>query len=629
LSKVAGPRALSWRWDVTLFLLLILCGTLPYANTLRNSFVYIDRVQVLQNPYVRSFRYLPQILNTSVWSFQAGPVSNYYRPMMTIGYLLCYKLFGFAPWGFHLANVLLHTAVVCLLFFVTWRMFRDRGLALVAAAVFSLHPIHAESVAWIGAVTELELTFFYLFTFWCFLAVARPGGKRSERTYLGLVVSFVFALLSKEQALTLPFLATVYEHFYREDRAETSRAQKFGRYAALWLLAIAYVLCRVRFVGAFAPHVNFPNLTLYQTCLSALALVGQYLWKLVWPVRLSAFYVFHPSVSLLEQRVLCGALAGLIACAGLFLYLWKHTRMASFGLVWILVTLAPVLNPHWLGLNVFTEHYLYLPSVGFCWVLARGLNHFRMATSSHRPAWRSALAGSVLALAVLCALRIISRNREWNNNLVLYTKTLATSPDADLIRNALALEYKRQGNLEGAERQWRQVLEHEPKNVDCLNNLGQLFVERGLPVTSLELLLQAIKANPSHAQSHLNLGLLYMGMGQMEQAEPQLRAAVALAPGDPRALGAVGLFYWKRGERSRAERALKLALSINPFYAGARLLLANLYAQEGRSDEATREYGAAVSMHRTNLDAGLVEKWEPIGLNLSPDLVPQRTGRVR
>ena len=136
--------------------------------------------------------------------------------MMTLGYLICYKLFGVRAYGFHLVSLLLHVLVVCLVFVLTERLTGDRVWAFVAGALFALHPIHTESVAWVAAVTDLELTVFYLLTFGFFLAVARPGGGRSERTLVAMGFAFILALLSKEQAMTLPALATVYEHFYRE-----------------------------------------------------------------------------------------------------------------------------------------------------------------------------------------------------------------------------------------------------------------------------------------------------------------------------------------------------------------------------------------------------------------------------
>ena len=124
--------------------------------------------------------------------------------MMTFGYLLCYKIFGFSPLGFHLTNVAFHAAVVCMLFFLTRRMFGNCILAFAAAALFALHPIHTESVNWIAAVTDLELTFFYVLTFWFFLELPLQENRRRTATYVAMITAFALALFSKEQAVTLP-----------------------------------------------------------------------------------------------------------------------------------------------------------------------------------------------------------------------------------------------------------------------------------------------------------------------------------------------------------------------------------------------------------------------------------------
>ena len=152
----------------------------------------------------------------------------------------------------------LHAVVVCAVFLLTKRMFQNRNLALMAAALFAIHPIHSEAIAWIAASPDLELSLFYLLTFWLFLAVARPGGRFSYFAQLAMAGSFVLTIFSKEQAVTLPVLATVYEHFYRADREETRPAQKVRRYAVLWLLTVAYLLFRVRVLGALSSGLQRP-----------------------------------------------------------------------------------------------------------------------------------------------------------------------------------------------------------------------------------------------------------------------------------------------------------------------------------------------------------------------------------
>src|SRR6202521_3760614 len=131
-----------------LFLVFSVLAFLPYLNTLLNSFVYDDYFQVVENPYVHSFRYLREIFGTTVWSFQgAQGVTNYYRPLMSFGYLLFYQIAGAVPISFHIANVALNVVVVLLVFSVVRRLSGER-VGLIAAGLFAVHPLHTESVAW-------------------------------------------------------------------------------------------------------------------------------------------------------------------------------------------------------------------------------------------------------------------------------------------------------------------------------------------------------------------------------------------------------------------------------------------------------------------------------------------------
>jgi 4-amino-4-deoxy-L-arabinose transferase-like glycosyltransferase len=181
--------------EAVIALLLLLLAVLPYANTLLGSFVYDDHFQIVENPYVHSFKYLPQIFRTTVWSFQgAQGVTNYYRPLMMFEYLLLYHLAGPVPFTFHLANLVLHALIVGLVFVILRRLSGDR-VALVAAGLFALHPIHTESVAWIAAVTDLQLALLYLLTFLLYLRLADPGRGRGSLSLM--CGAFALALLSK------------------------------------------------------------------------------------------------------------------------------------------------------------------------------------------------------------------------------------------------------------------------------------------------------------------------------------------------------------------------------------------------------------------------------------------------
>jgi tetratricopeptide (TPR) repeat protein len=502
----------------------------------------------------------------------------------------------------------------------------DRALAFVAALLFAVHPVHAEAVDWISAVTELELTVFFLATFWFFLRAAGPQGKCSGPAKLGMLGCYILALLSKEQALTLPLLATVYEHFYRDDRRETRWVQKLSRYRVLWLCGLAYVLFRMHFLGGFAPSLQRPRLGWSEAVLGAIALIAQYLWKLLWPAHLVAYYGFPDDISVLIPWMV-GGFGALILSAALFITLWRRNRLASFGLVWLLVTLAPVLNARWMASNVFNERYLYLPSVGFCWLVAWAWKDLWEMARNRDTLWRRLLLASAGLLLALCALRIITRNRDWHDDVRLYTRTLEVVPNSDRVRSALGLAYWELGNTEAAEREWQLLLAHDPNNTATWNYLGVVRAQRKDYAEAVSCFERSLRLDPSSADKHLNLGAAYAEQGLMELAEMQFRAAAALSPLNTQAHNVLGKLYFDAGRLREAEEefrrslviepnvpaydhlgyiylkwnrsdlaetAFRGALSINPAEDRAHFNLGAIYAADGKYSEAVQEYRAAL-----------------------------------
>lgn len=619
----------------TLVGLLILLAVIPYLNTLLNGFVYDDGPQILGNPYIRSFGHLKEIFGTSVWSYKGEiGVTNYYRPMMTFGYLICYQLYGPLAYGFHLANLLLHASTVCILFFVSIEMFEDRWLAWLAAGLFALHPIHTESVAWIAAVTDLQVTLFYLLGFWCYLRVARPGGGKSQRAQFGMVLCLGLGLLSKEQALTLPMLATLYEHFYRDDRQETTWRQKGSRYGMFWLVAVAYLVFRTQAIGAFAP-VQRPDLNWAEAILSAFALMGQYLGKLLWPVHLNAFYLLEKSTTFLDPRVLVGV-GALILCAVAFALFWRRDRRVSFGILWLLATLAPVLNAQWLPANAFTERYLYLPSVGFCWILAWVGTRWWIWAKERGRVWRRVTALALAVLVLLSVARIVTRNRDWKDDITFYTSTLASAPNAPVLRNNLGSALWSRRDRAGAEREWRAALAISPESALILTNLGLVYKSEKRFHEAIEYFKRALSSKPKYTSAHLLLSETYLEMGMTELAERHLRATVLLSPLNIQGWNRLGGLYLQRGEVARAEehfaksvasqpnaagynnlgdisfnrgnweaaeRDYQRALSLDSLDRHAHFQLARLYDAAHRTSDALREYKAGLLMHPTNSEA--------------------------
>ena len=625
-AKIHGKASPESQREIVTFLGLSVLAFLPYANTLLNTFVYDDYFQVVENPYVHSFRYLREIFATTVWSFQgANGITNYYRPLMSFGYLLFYQIAGAVPVSFHIANVALNVVVVLLVFSVVRRLSGER-VGLIAAGLFALHPLHTESVAWVAGVTDLELSLFYLLTFLFYLRLPEPEKGYGWRA--AICGSFALALLSKEQAMTLPVLVTVFEHFYRDDRATTTLRQKMARYGPLWALAALYLVVRGILLGGVASIVSRPGLSWYEVGLSAISLLGGYLRKLIWPAHLSTYYVFHKSSHFTDRNVLL-ALAGLALCGIVFALLWRRAHLLSFALIMIFLPLGPVLNAKWMPASVFAERYLYLPSIGFCWLVA-----WAAVTlwSADLPAFLRPVSRAVplmlIAIAFLYAVRTVARNRDWRTGESLFLKTLEQG-DASLIRNNLGAVYFNNGNLNDAEQEWLEALAAGPNNALALDNLALLRQRQQRFAESLDYSWRALRTQPHYMMAHLNLAETLAEMDRVAEAEWQYRIATAISPLSTRAHNAYGEFlfnserledarieyerstsveptgeaydrlgdiYQASEDRPRAEATFRQALALNTYDSHAHFALGQLLEAAGKQEDALHEFESGLRL---------------------------------
>jgi tetratricopeptide (TPR) repeat protein len=632
-AKIHAKQSPEKEREILTFLGLSILAFLPYANTLMNSFVYDDYFQVVENPYVHSFRYVPKIFGTTVWSFQgAQGVTNYYRPLMSFGYLLFYQIAGGVPFSFHLANIVLNVVVVLLIFSVVRRLSGER-VGLLAAGLFALHPLHTESVAWVAGVTDLELAVFYLLTFLLYLRVSEPEKGYAWR--VAMCGSFVLALLSKEQAMTLPVLVTLFEHFYRDDRETTSLGQKVSRYGPLWAVAGLYLVGRWILLGGVATIISRPALSGYEVVLSAISLLGSYIWKLVWPANLSAYYVFHKSSHVTDRNVLL-ALLGLAICGIVFALLWRWARLLSFAFIMIFLPLGPILNPRWMPASVFAERYLYLPSIGFCWLIAWAAAKLWTADTQGvlRPVSR-AIPLLLIAIAYPYAAKTVARNRDWRTGEALFVKTLEQG-DSSLMRSNLAAIYFNNGDFDAAEHEWLEALASGPTNAFALDNLALLRQHQQRYAESLDYSWRALRARPNYMMGHLNLARTLAMLDRLAEAQWQFRIATTISPLSTRAHNSYGEFlfdterledarieyersiavdpsqeaydrlgdiYQTMEDRPRAEAAYRHALALNIYDPLAHFGLGQVLEAAGKQEDALHEFETGLQLDPSDLAA--------------------------
>jgi len=490
-----------------------------YANSIPNGFVGDDKYQLLRNPLITDPALMPQVFTTGVWSFLKIP-GNYYRPVQFLVYLLIYQFAGFQAPVFHFLMTLGH-AVNTVLVYLLVRRLSPPKIAMAAAALFAVHPIHTEAVSWIACVPELLMTTLMLLGVWIFLRQdTNPRGGQIA----GHCAIWLAALLTKETSVTLlPLYFAAGALFGGRGWSELRTNARL--YAAMTGAFIVYLVLRVHALGALAPGQHqFVRLGPAEFLLSAVAIAGGYMRMLVLPIDLNYFHVFHPTRSITAVTAVSALALGALAVA-FFRLPWPSIRYCLF---WIAVTMAPVFNLTGVGQNVVAERYLYLPSVGFCWIAGMAWNWL-----SARRAQMAAVLGIFVLL--LCALQTISRNRDWRDTLTMLQLTVRQSPDAASMHDALASEYVERNAFDQALVHQRLAVQYEPERSLFRFKLGHLLLLKDPGAAAAEF-ERAAALEPEASGPRCGLALAFEATGRPEEAAEQYRRVLRQDPQNKDAL---------------------------------------------------------------------------------------------
>ncbi len=581
---------------------LLLFNFLLYGNCLFNGFVFDDHSQIELNPYVHSFRYVGKLFGTSLLAQQGKQaVPNFYRPLTNFTFLVAYKLFGESPLGYHLISILLHCTAVWLVFLVGSKLFRSDWIGLLAAFLFSVHPAHVEPIAWIDGIGDPLVTVFVLLAFWFYLRLDQPGNSSTKMLSAGMLLTFSAALFTKETAVIFPVLAVIFEHFYRADRAETRWTQKLARYGGLWLTFAAYIALRVAAVGQLIPSQLHSEVTPGEAILSAIALIGQYGRKLIWPTPLVAFYPFQKSTSLFQPSVLFG-LGVIFAVLVLFFFLWRRAHLYSFTLIWMALAIAPALNTRWMTASVFAERYLYLPSVAFSWLVAGGLLWIWNRAGEKFRIIRWTVAAAVAVVSGFATYASFVRIYDWRSDRSVVVSTLRVLPDSPHTHVQYGMFRWAEGAHAEAEHEWQLALSLNPESAEAMAELGRASLAKKNYDQAQLWLQKATALKPNFATPHVLLGEVFAAQGKSGDAETEFQRAIAINPTDAEALTALGTFYLQNLRLEDAARELRASVQIASV-TSSWVSLGEIYDQLGQPDNAADAWSHVVALERFNPEA--------------------------
>lgn len=567
-----------------------------FSPALRNGFVsHDDDTYIVGNPRVRAGLTIAGLR----WAFTANHANNWH-PLTWISLMLDVSIFGLNPGGHHLAGMLLHGATAILVFFVLRALSGALWPAAIAAALFALHPLRVESVAWAAERKDLLSGFFWMLTVGAYLRyVRRPAPRR----LVPVTALLAAGLLAKPMAVTLPFALLILDwwplermRLGRDPGAGRSWGRLFREKLPLVLVSalMAAVTLRVQSLGGATAGLSF--LSCGARLSNAAVAYARYLELTFWPVRLSVFYP-HPEAPW-PLTVSSTALAFLAAIALLAIRVRRRAPAIGAGYLWFLGTLVPVIGLVQVGYQAMADRYTYVPSIGVSVALVWGVRQFAQSRTVRR-----VLTAGAVAAVLLLTFQTRQQVRYWRDDRALFGRALELDGDNWLAHASYGVALGKEERFEEALAHYRQSLESRPLNVQALTNLGVALQRLGRPEEGTRTLRDALALAPDFAAARYNLGLALSDAGRREEALAHLLAAASLQPSNAKAFNALGVVLSSLGRPVEGIERLATALAIDPDFAEARYNLAVALYQRGQPDEAEAYLLAVVRQDPGHRDA--------------------------
>ncbi len=608
---------------VILFTLITALPVLAYLNSLGNAFVYDDYLTITNNHFIREWRYFPAFFNQKYFVI-SGELT--YRPIVTLSYFVEYALWQLNPWGYHLTNIIIHALNVYLVYCMAYRLFYNRPSAFISSIIFSIHPIFTEAVNAVSYREDLLSATFLLVAFILFLKSNRSANRRNFIIcYAFSLCAYLFALLSKEMAITLPFLILAYDlilqkgislnthntpgrhclnqksslfpPFARERRSvidspplipplargtggckKPFQENKFlhgnaimqlvTRYAGYLVISAFYLYLRFSLFHNPGESVQYPGNSILANTIMMTKTLGYYFKLLFIPVPLNADYVVPLTYSPADVAFLV-SLVVVILVVVLSVKLCCLSSIWTFSILWFFITLLPVMNIVPI-INIMAERYLYIPGIGFTLLVGSivtqkpFVNRQLVNVSGRILNQRLFRTAGITIICLLFAWGTMNRNRIWFNEFTFSTETIRRSPGSFRV----------------------------------YNNLGYFYYHSGFTNAAIQAFRDSLRVKYDQPKAHCNLGAAYSLKGLDREAIEELKIATRLRNEYPEAHNNLGILYKRKGMLDEAVGEYVEALKTNPYYADAHCNLGSALIDQGRLDEALSELEKAIRIRR-------------------------------
>ncbi len=602
-----------WRKNPKVFLcLLLLVATFSvYWQVGNHDFINYDDPQYLtDNAQVQK----GLTGEGFIWALTTNHAGNWH-PLAWMSHMLDCELYGLNPRGHHLSNLLLHAANALLLFLIFDLMTGALWRSFFIAALFALHPLHVESVAWVAERKDVLCTLFWMLTLWAYNRyVTQPTINR----YLLTLWLFALGLMAKPMLVTLPFVLLLLDYwplgrmqFAQSGKTSGSQVIPSHRPPAPISSKLRLVLEKTPFfvLTAISSLVTFlvqqqsgaakslEQYPLADRLANALVSYATYIAKMIWPRNLAVFYP-HPGSSLTGWQVTAASLL----LFGVSILVVRAARRYPYFLVgwfWYLGTLVPVIGLVQVGGQALADRYTYVPLIGLFVMIAWGVPEWLARFRHARILLPLSMVGVLLSLMITSWLQLA----HWRNSVALYEHALMVTENNYLAHNNLGTVLEEDGNLKEAILHYSKAVRIKPNYGDAHHNLGIALTRQGKFTEALNHYWQALRLDPDNAEIHLSLANALAERGKLQDAANHYSMALRLNPDHAIAHNNLGLIYTEQGKLKEAIFHFSQALRIKPSHADAHYNMAIALTKQGRLQEATRHYSEALRLNPDDAEA--------------------------
>ena len=577
-SKVKYNFLYKKRQEIIICLVLVATTLAVYWQVTNHEFInYDDGLYVTENSHVQAGLTLESIK----WAFTTGHAANWH-PVTWLSHMLDIELYGLNPMGHHWTNLQFHIANSLLLFFILFKMTGALWKSAFVAALFALHPLHVESVAWVAERKDVLSAFFGMLTISAYIMYVK---KRNLLRYSLVFIFLSLGLMAKPMLVTLPFVLLLLD-LWPLKRLNLPLNQPAGSQNSNFIplilekipflvpVAISSILTLVaQHSSALKTLESFP---LQTRVANALISYINYIVKTLWPLHLSVFYP-HPEN--LPAWQIIGATLLIAVAIFLSIHRLKKYPYIIVGLLWFFITLFPVIGIIQVGDQAMADRYTYIPLIGIFIILAWGGSDLLKKWTNKK------IVSSILAMSVLLVLTMQSFHQaaHWKNSSTLFENAIKVTGNNWLAHNNLGIALFSEGKLDKAIYHYKKALNIKPDTLGAIKNLGIALSEKGNFKEAAQHFSKALVINPEDFDAYHKLGGILAKQGKFNEAIRHFAEAIKINPDYAPAYNEIGIILAEKGKLEKSNDFFSKAIQLEPDCKEARdnlLILRQLMQQD-------------------------------------------------